>query len=255
MEMQKITGYRIKKYRNLRHLKQSDLAKLLEVSQTTIASWESNKQEPSQEKLSMLAKALKVSKEFLIGCDKKTQEMLKFLQKDEQIYNKDNYLTENEVTEITKLKNELNNYQLKISKSDVSLDNWADILDLERQIEDTILSNNKIREGLFDIDYAPQAFGLEETDVLGDKVVSTSQKNLFKIIEKLNSNECKQVVNFIYHLQHNTKPAELFNKMQFMSLEELDSLEAYMIGLDEQYESIKSIKEKYLNGENNETGN
>ncbi len=252
MEFEKITGYRIKKYRNLCHLKQIDLAKMLGVSQTTIASWESNKQEPSQEKLRMLAKALKINKAFIVGCDKKTQELLRFLKKDEQIYNNNNYLTKEEITKITNLKNELNNYQLSISKTNYTSENWTDITLLENEIEDTIISNKRIKQDLFDIDYVPQPFELEETDIIGDKIVSTSQKNLFRLIEKLDSNECKQVMNFIYHLQHNTKPAELFNKMQFMAADELDSLEAYIIGLDEQYENIKKIKEKYSNGENNE---
>lgn len=70
--MSKIFGYRLKKLREKRKLKQSELAKITNVHQKTISSWELNLQEPSIDNIKKLANFLKVSTDYLLGQDENT---------------------------------------------------------------------------------------------------------------------------------------------------------------------------------------
>lgn len=63
----KIFGKRLKEIRTEKHLKQTDIAKMLNVSGNTVHSWETNKQEPSMTTLLKLSEILEVSLDYLLG--------------------------------------------------------------------------------------------------------------------------------------------------------------------------------------------
>ncbi|MDE7306232.1 MAG: helix-turn-helix domain-containing protein [Clostridia bacterium] len=63
----KIFGERLKDIRTEKHLKQTDIAKMLNVSGNTIHSWETDKQEPSMAMLLQLSEVLEVSLDYLFG--------------------------------------------------------------------------------------------------------------------------------------------------------------------------------------------
>lgn len=63
----KVFGERLKEIRTEKHLKQTDIAKLLNVSANTVHAWETDKQEPSMTTLLKLSKILEVSLDYLFG--------------------------------------------------------------------------------------------------------------------------------------------------------------------------------------------
>ena len=63
----KIFGERLKEIRTEKHLKQSDIASLLNVSGNTVHAWETDKQEPSMSTLLKLSEILEVSVDYLLG--------------------------------------------------------------------------------------------------------------------------------------------------------------------------------------------
>ncbi len=63
----KIFGERLKEIRTEKHLKQTDIAKMLNVSGNTVHAWETDKQEPSMSTLLMLSEILEVSLDYLFG--------------------------------------------------------------------------------------------------------------------------------------------------------------------------------------------
>lgn len=63
----KIFGERLKEIRTEKHLKQSDIAEMLNVSSNTVYAWENDKQEPSMSTLLKLCEILDVSLDYLFG--------------------------------------------------------------------------------------------------------------------------------------------------------------------------------------------
>jgi len=63
----KIFGERLKEIRAEKHLKQTDVAKMLNVSGNTVYAWENDRQEPSMATLLKLSEILGVSLDFLFG--------------------------------------------------------------------------------------------------------------------------------------------------------------------------------------------
>lgn len=64
-------GQMLKKERNLRGLRQQDLALLMNVNRSTIAGYESSERQPDFQKLIWLSKYFDVCVDKLIGCGKK----------------------------------------------------------------------------------------------------------------------------------------------------------------------------------------
>ncbi|WP_367941534.1 helix-turn-helix transcriptional regulator [Enterocloster citroniae] len=62
-------GDNIKKWRELRNLKQSELAEVLGVSDKTVSSWEINRTEPKMGMVEKICKALNCKKTDIIGAD------------------------------------------------------------------------------------------------------------------------------------------------------------------------------------------
>lgn len=63
----KIFGEQLKEIRTEKHLKQTDIAKILNVSGNTVRAWETDKQEPSLATLLKLSELLEVSTDYLLG--------------------------------------------------------------------------------------------------------------------------------------------------------------------------------------------
>lgn len=63
----KVFGERLKEIRLEKHLKQADLAKMLNVSNNTVYAWEQDKQEPSMTTILKLCDILEVSLDYLFG--------------------------------------------------------------------------------------------------------------------------------------------------------------------------------------------
>ncbi|MFC6324001.1 helix-turn-helix domain-containing protein [Companilactobacillus baiquanensis] len=61
------TGQRIAKLRVRKNLSQPQLADILHVSQSTVAMWESNRRNVSNDDLKKLSKYFKVSTDYLLG--------------------------------------------------------------------------------------------------------------------------------------------------------------------------------------------
>ena len=62
-------GSNIKKWRQIRNLRQSDLAKLIGVSDKTVSSWEINRTEPQMAMIEKISAALDCKKIDIIGTD------------------------------------------------------------------------------------------------------------------------------------------------------------------------------------------
>lgn len=62
-----VKGYRISELRENKRLSQSDLAKRLGMSQSTIAMWETNKRSLSDDQLNKLADFFGVTSDYLLG--------------------------------------------------------------------------------------------------------------------------------------------------------------------------------------------
>lgn len=60
-------GNRIHDLRTQKHLTQTELSKILHVSQQTITKWENGKAEPSSSALSKLSEYFNVSADYLLG--------------------------------------------------------------------------------------------------------------------------------------------------------------------------------------------
>lgn len=255
MELKKITGARIKKYRLEKNLKQEELGKLLGVSQTTIAAWEKSKQEPSIDKLNKLAKILEVSIEYLVGSDAQTEEDYYYLNSDTFLYKDTNYLTKEEITQITMIKNELNEYKAETTKlpDPIDIDKMSEIISTtmayENEIMDIILSNKNIKKWFFERDYVKQPFDRKSKHVIENMVVSAAQNIVIEKIKKLTNDECFSVIDYLYHLNHKTKQYDIFQLTLYLKDENLDNIEANLIGLNEQEGVIKKIRQKYTHGE------
>ena len=65
-------GDNIKKWREIRNLKQSDLAELIGVSDKTVSSWEINRTEPKMGMVEKISAALNCKKTDIIGIDEQT---------------------------------------------------------------------------------------------------------------------------------------------------------------------------------------
>lgn len=63
----KIFGDRLKELRIEKQYKQTDIAKMLNVSSNTIYAWETDKQEPSMATLLKLSEMFEVSLDYLFG--------------------------------------------------------------------------------------------------------------------------------------------------------------------------------------------
>lgn len=61
------TGTIIRQLRREKHLSQTDLAKILHVSQATVTSWETCRADPSSSALNSLANYFRVSTDYLLG--------------------------------------------------------------------------------------------------------------------------------------------------------------------------------------------
>ncbi|EFQ46960.1 DNA-binding helix-turn-helix protein [Lactobacillus gasseri MV-22] len=66
-------GDRIRELRTSHRLSQTELSKLLHVSQQTITKWENGKAEPSSGALAKLAEYFDVSADYLLGSDKTSE--------------------------------------------------------------------------------------------------------------------------------------------------------------------------------------
>lgn len=62
-------GSNIKKWREIRNLKQSDLAELIGVSDKTVSSWEINRTEPKMGMVEKICAALNCKKTDIVGDD------------------------------------------------------------------------------------------------------------------------------------------------------------------------------------------
>ncbi|CAM3093686.1 helix-turn-helix domain-containing protein [Limosilactobacillus mucosae] len=60
-------GDRIRDLRNQKRLSQTDLAKIINVSQQTVTKWETGKSEPSSSAINRLADYFDVSSDYLLG--------------------------------------------------------------------------------------------------------------------------------------------------------------------------------------------
>lgn len=67
-------GDNIKKWRELRNLKQSELAELVGVSDKTVSSWEINRTEPKMGMVEKISSALNCKKTDIIGIDESEAE-------------------------------------------------------------------------------------------------------------------------------------------------------------------------------------
>ena len=68
-------GDRIRDLRNQKRLSQTDLAKIINVSQQTVTKWETGKSEPSSSAINRLADYLDVSSDYLLLRKKTKQKM------------------------------------------------------------------------------------------------------------------------------------------------------------------------------------
>ena len=79
-------GTKLKYIRKLKGVKQGELAKILSVTEATISLYETDKVEPNNKNLMMIAKHLNVSADFLLGLTDIAvptinEKMIKFLEK------------------------------------------------------------------------------------------------------------------------------------------------------------------------------
>ena len=70
-------GENIKKWREYRNLKQTELAEMLGVSDKTVSSWEINRTEPKMGMVEKISSALRCKKTDIIGSDDSTTDVYK----------------------------------------------------------------------------------------------------------------------------------------------------------------------------------
>ena len=66
-------GDRIRELRNQKRMSQTELSKMLHVSQQTVTKWETGKAEPSSSTVNGLANFFNVSADYLLGRDSDTE--------------------------------------------------------------------------------------------------------------------------------------------------------------------------------------
>ena len=69
MEDTRLSGLRIKQFREKNHYSQEELAAILNVTRRTISRWEQNNSKPNADELSKIAKLIGVTEEELVSDD------------------------------------------------------------------------------------------------------------------------------------------------------------------------------------------
>ena len=258
MEINKILGGRIKKCRIENGLNQNDLAKMLNVSQTTITSWENKKQEPSLEKIKKLAIILNVSEEYLIGIDNQTKQNLIYLQSDDYIYSNNNYLSKMEVNKITELKNNINIIEkenFKNNNLNKTKNNIIKILELQEKIINILFANKSIFKDLINISYKKELFNPNNSTIIKPTICSNQQKNLINMLLKFDEKQCEKLNHYMYHIKNKTENEQLMYKIIFMNNDEINALKTKILGIQEESNEINKIKKVYTMENKDETRN
>ncbi len=236
--------------RNEMKLSQTQLAKSLEVSQTTINAWEKNKQSPSIEKLNKLAILFKVDTNYLSGSDYQTLKDIIKITSQEYIYSSSNFLNEETISKITKLlniKNKIKNNKFKIENQ---FEENNQLVDIDFQILDLLLVNQKIKFNLFNNDYQKPIYNDENMTTTPNTICSFSQKHLINEILVFTDKQCNELLNFIYHIKKETRILDILNKILFMDKESIEKIYAQILGFEESKNNITNIINNFNGGKN-----
>lgn len=258
MEINKILGGRIKKCRIQKGLNQNELAKMLNVSQTTITAWENKKQEPSLDKIKKLAKILNVSEEYLIGIDNQTEQDLINLQNDDYIYSNNNHLSKEEVEKITYLKNKINNIEkenFRNNNENIYQRNLLKKIELQDKLINIFLDNKSIYQEIININFQKESYNQDNKSIIEKTLCSSQQKFLIEELLKFNEKQCEKLYHYMYHIKKETEKEKLMYKIIFMNNEETNALKSEMLGILEESNEIKKIKNIYTMENKDETRN
>ncbi|PAY27440.1 helix-turn-helix domain-containing protein [Ligilactobacillus salivarius] len=80
-------GQTIRDLRKLKKMSQSELAKVVGVSQTTVTAWETGKAEPSSSAISSLADYFNVTTDYLLGRPEKKDDNVDYVALDKALDN------------------------------------------------------------------------------------------------------------------------------------------------------------------------
>ncbi len=186
-------SFRLKKLRIEKRLSQNELAKILNVSQTTIAKWEKQEQEPSIKIIKQLAEIFEVNIDYLYGNDKKTQKEIEYLKSNEYLTDTNNFLNIEQTKNISLLlKNELTiTDQLKQNKIDEK-NYYFKKFDIDNNINKIIFSNEKLKNSLLNIDY-------QETLELNEKerFLKVTDTKILKLLYKATYDQMYTIYSFL----------------------------------------------------------
>ena len=246
--LKEIFGFRLKKLRTKNKLSQQDLGRLLEVSQTTINHWENNRQEPSLEKLNLISEVFNVDTNYLTGKDITTIKAINHITSENYIYDHGNFLTQKEVEIISSLIKEITsiqNFNFKNKDKKSNTENFIQEMERRDKIMNIILSNEKIKKDIFDIEFEKEIFTWQNATLLEETFCSGYQKMLIEEIIKFNETQCQKLYHYIYHIKKHTRKEEIMSKIIYMNENELNALEANIIGIKEKSNDINNIITKF----------
>ena len=231
MKFEEITGFRIKKLRNEKKISQTELAKILNVSQSTITAWENSKQQPSIEKLNFLAQFFEVDTNYLTGIDLETRKDINKLTNSEYIYSKSNVLTKEEINNLSKDLQKINILKEKIRNSPLkkSYSFYTDLISTKNSLLEKIISNDIIKENLFNINYKKNIYDIKSETTLDNNIIcSQYQKAIINEILEFNNQQCIYLGPYIYHLKKNKNISTILYNISCMRNNEIETLNMYI---------------------------
>lgn len=234
--------YRLKKLRNEKDITQKELANLLNVDQSTITKWELGKQQPSIEKLNILAEIFNVDINYLLGKDIETIKILDYFTNPNNFY-EIQWLTQKEMHELTNLINNQNKIKEK-NKNNNNLNYLNQIINYNIEINNIILNNKKIKNIIIDTEYYKPICKIEDLTYINNGICSKLQKYIIDEILNLNDSDVAKLDLYLYHIKRNTKNESVMRMVANLHNEnDLNKIEGYCLGKDEQiYEKANSYK-------------
>lgn len=216
MLTEEIMRFRLKKLRTEANYSQKKIGEFLKVTQTTINAWEKGRQQPSFEKIYLLAKLYNVNTDYLYGIDNDTQTYLKkikqrdFLLSETSPLSEDCKITiEDKFAEIEKYKKTYNETQNE--------DYLYYILFAEEQIDSILLEYREFQIGIFNIlpkRNADELLRHEVPSPLNRVEFSEKQLEAIKDIKGLTDEDCLRVDAYIEGLKQGKQNQEVTQKFK-----------------------------------------
>lgn len=216
MLTEEIMQFRLRKLRIEADYSQKKLGEFLNVTQTTINAWEKGRQQPSWQKIYLLAKLYNVNTDYLYGIDHDTQTYLKKIKQKDFLLSETSPLSEDckiiiedKFAEIEKYKKTYNETQNE--------DYLYYSLFAEEQIDSILLEYREFQIGIFNISpkrNADELPGHEVPYTLNRVEFSEKQLEVIENIKDLTDEDCLRVDAYIEGLKQGKQNQEVIRKLK-----------------------------------------